>query len=195
MRRWILSLAILGLTVLLPVGCAKKKPVTAPEATDHEETRTAPTASTAESAAAETEPADPAEVDPLLSGDLEAANAYARQKGLLDDVHFAYDSSQLTDQGRQRLVDNADFLRRYSRFQAVVEGHCDERGTPEYNLALGEQRAGSARDYLASLGVDAARLRTVSYGKERPVCSDRDEACWWRNRRAHFLLTGQLHSD
>jgi peptidoglycan-associated lipoprotein len=72
-----------------------------------------------------------------------------------------------------------------------VEGHCDERGTPEYNLALGERRASAARDYMVSLGVGADRLQTISYGEERPVCQDSDESCWSRNRRAHPTVTGR----
>ncbi|MEO8432157.1 MAG: OmpA family protein, partial [Acidobacteriota bacterium] len=72
-----------------------------------------------------------------------------------------------------------------------IEGHCDDRGTTEYNLALGDRRANAAREYLTSLGVDGSRIRTVSYGKERPFCTDETEACWQQNRRAHFLFTAR----
>jgi peptidoglycan-associated lipoprotein len=75
--------------------------------------------------------------------------------------------------------------------QILIEGHCDERGTNEYNLALGERRANAAKDYLASLGVDAARVKTVSYGKERPVCTEATESCWAKNRRAHLVITAK----
>jgi peptidoglycan-associated lipoprotein len=71
----------------------------------------------------------------------------------------------------------------------LIEGHCDNRGTTEYNLALGDRRANAAREYLVSLGVDASRIRTVSYGKERPFCTQDTEECWQQNRRAHFLFT------
>jgi peptidoglycan-associated lipoprotein len=73
----------------------------------------------------------------------------------------------------------------------LIEGHCDERGTSEYNLALGDRRANAAREYLASLGIDASRIRTVSYGKERPFCTASTEECWQQNRRAHLLITAK----
>ena len=73
----------------------------------------------------------------------------------------------------------------------TIEGHCDERGTNEYNIALGQRRAAAAKDYIVSLGVEDARLRTISYGEERPFCTESDEACWQSNRRAHFVATGR----
>lgn len=79
----------------------------------------------------------------------------------------------------------------HSRFLVTLEGHCDDRGTPEYNLALGERRAVTARQYLSALGVDTGRLRTLTYGEERPVCTDSDEGCWGQNRRAHPVVTGR----
>ena len=86
---------------------------------------------------------------------------------------------------------NAEALKRFDFLRVTVEGHCDERGTVEYNLALGERRAKAAYDYLVSLGVPADRLKTVSYGKEVPVCTQSTEDCWQRNRRAHFTVTGK----
>jgi len=89
------------------------------------------------------------------------------------------------------LNDNAGVLKRFSTWTVTVEGHCDERGTAEYNLALGERRAMAARTYLVSLGIPADRLRTVSYGKEFPFDPGRDEGAFTKNRRAHFVITGR----
>jgi peptidoglycan-associated lipoprotein len=111
--------------------------------------------------------------------------------GLLADVRFDYDQSDLRDGDRAILAKNADVLKRFDFIKVTVEGHCDERGSVEYNLALGERRARAAFDYLVSLGVAAERLKTVSYGKEVPLCTEANEACWARNRRAHFAVTGK----
>jgi peptidoglycan-associated lipoprotein len=111
--------------------------------------------------------------------------------GLLADVHFDLDRSDLRDQDRQILSQNADTLKKFDFLMITVEGHCDERGSVEYNLALGERRAKVAHDYLVSLGVSASRLKTVSYGKEVPLCQDSTEECFARNRRGHFAVTGK----
>ena len=111
--------------------------------------------------------------------------------GLLAEVFFDFDRSDVRDSERAALQKNADVLKRFDFLRVTVEGHCDERGTVDYNLALGERRSRAAHDYLASLGVPADRLKTVSYGKEVPVCSDSNESCWQRNRRAHFTITGK----
>jgi peptidoglycan-associated lipoprotein len=92
---------------------------------------------------------------------------------------------------RTLLARDAEQLRKYDFLIVTIEGHCDERGTVEYNLALGERRAGAARDYLVSLGVPAERLKTVSYGKEAPLCQEHAEDCWSRNRRDHLAVTGK----
>src|SRR4029453_18166388 len=86
---------------------------------------------------------------------------------------------------------NAQWLAAHPEFTVTLEGHCDERGTNEYNLSLGDRRAAAARDYLGSLGVAANRLRTISYGEEGPFCPPSDESCWGQNPRAHFLITGR----
>ncbi|MGH7964878.1 MAG: peptidoglycan-associated lipoprotein Pal [Candidatus Binatia bacterium] len=109
--------------------------------------------------------------------------------GPLRDIYFDYDSVELSSQARDTLRTNAEWLRSNPQAKAEVEGHCDERGTPEYNLALGAKRAKSARDYLVSLGVSADRLSTISYGEELPQCRDADESCWGQNRRVHFLVS------
>ncbi|MEZ5318867.1 MAG: OmpA family protein [Vicinamibacterales bacterium] len=111
----------------------------------------------------------------------------------LEDVYFAYDKSDLSDAARAALQKNAEWMNvSFRRNTAVtIEGHADERGTNEYNLALGERRAASVRDYLTSLGIAAARLSIVSKGEEEPVCMEKTEACYGRNRRGHFIITAK----
>jgi peptidoglycan-associated lipoprotein len=109
----------------------------------------------------------------------------------LRPLFFAYDSSEVTADGRAVLDANAAVLRQNPTWTVTIEGHCDERGTAEYNLSLGERRAVAARDYFISLGVPANRLRTVSYGKEFPFDPGQTEDAWARNRRAHFVITAR----
>lgn len=109
--------------------------------------------------------------------------------GPLADVYFGYDSAELSDAARATLEQHAAWLKAHPGARVSVEGHCDERGTVEYNLALGEQRAKTVADYLATLGVSAQRLGSVSFGKERPVETGHDEAAWAKNRRAHFKVS------
>jgi peptidoglycan-associated lipoprotein len=106
----------------------------------------------------------------------------------LADIHFEYDKSALTDEARSTLESHAAWLKDHRGTRVTVEGHCDERGTAEYNLALGDQRARTTREYLVSLGVEAARLQAVSLGKERPLDPSRSEAAYAKNRRAHFAV-------
>ena len=101
-----------------------------------------------------------------------------------DRVFYDTDSSTVREDGRQTLNRQAEWLKKYGNYQITIEGHCDERGTREYNLALGERRANAARQYLIAQGIPAARIKTVSYGKERPDPVGSDEASWARNRRA-----------
>jgi peptidoglycan-associated lipoprotein len=105
-----------------------------------------------------------------------------------DRVFFETDSTELTPQARDTLEKQAQWLQRYNRYAFTVEGHADERGTREYNIALGARRAQTVRDYLASRGIDASRMRTISYGKERPVAVCNDISCWSQNRRAVTVL-------
>jgi peptidoglycan-associated lipoprotein len=138
-------------------------------------------------------PARP-EVQPQLDeyARLKAMSAEEIEKsGLLGEIYFEFDRSDIRDADRATLTKNADALKRFDFLRITVEGHCDERGTVEYNLALGERRARAAYDYLVSLGVPASRLKTVSYGKEVPACQAATEECWQKNRRAHFTVTGK----
>ncbi len=103
------------------------------------------------------------------------------------DAYFDYDKSDIRADAKDALGKTADFLRNYPQVRATIEGHCDERGSTEYNLALGDRRANAVKQYLVSLGISADRLTTVSYGKEKPFCTTSDEACWQQNRRGHFV--------
>ena len=109
----------------------------------------------------------------------------------LGDVFFDLDASTIRDDGRAALATNATWLKRWTNARISLEGHCDERGTAEYNLGLGERRAAAAKAYLVELGVPADRIVVVSKGKETPFCTESNEACWQQNRRGHFLITAK----
>jgi peptidoglycan-associated lipoprotein len=113
------------------------------------------------------------------------------REGLLKPAFFPLDSHELDDQGRMVVSANADVLKKYATWSITVEGHADERGTAEYNLALGEKRAAAVKTYLVSLGVAPDRLKTVSYGKEFPFDPGHSESAWAKNRRAHFVVTAK----
>ena len=103
------------------------------------------------------------------------------------DAYFDFNKSDIRGDARDNLAKTAEFLRSYPQIRVTIEGHCDERGSTEYNIGLGERRAQAAKNYLISLGISADRMDTVSWGKERPFCTEHDEACWQQNRRAHFV--------
>jgi peptidoglycan-associated lipoprotein len=102
------------------------------------------------------------------------------------DAYFDYDKADLRPDARAALSKSADFLKNYPRFKVTIEGHCDERGSTEYNLGLGDRRASAVKQYIISLGVSADRISTVSFGKEKPFCMESNESCWQQNRRGHF---------
>lgn len=103
------------------------------------------------------------------------------------DAYFDYDKADIRPDAREALSKTADFLKGHPQFKVTIEGHCDERGSTEYNLGLGDRRASAAKQYLVSLGVPADRLTTVSFGKEKPFCTEHNEPCWQQNRRGHFV--------
>ena len=104
------------------------------------------------------------------------------------DAFYDFNKADIREDARQALTRTAEFLRSYSQVKVTIEGHCDERGSTEYNLGLGERRAQAAKNYLISLGIAAGRMETVSWGKERPFCTEHTEQCWQLNRRAHFVM-------
>ena len=109
----------------------------------------------------------------------------------LAEVFFDLDESKIRDDSRPTLQRNADWMKRWTTTQVTVEGHCDSRGSAEYNLALGTRRSQSVKDYLVSLGVPADRVTVVTKGKEQPSCTAENEACWQQNRRGHFVITAK----
>ncbi len=111
--------------------------------------------------------------------------------GLLGDVYFDFDQADLREADRATLVRNGEALKKFDFLILTIEGHADERGTIEYNLALSDRRARVAYDYLSSIGIAPGRIKAVAYGKEIPVCAESSEDCWQRNRRAHFTVTGK----
>jgi peptidoglycan-associated lipoprotein len=125
-----------------------------------------------------------------LPADVEQLNRTVQSRGLIRDAFFGYDEATLTSDAQAALTASANWLRQNAKYTLLIEGHCDERGTEQYNLALGDRRASIVRDYLVTLGVDAGRIRTVSYGEERPFDEGHSEAAWAKNRRAHLVLVG-----
>jgi peptidoglycan-associated lipoprotein len=147
--------------------------------------------------------------NPFVSGSNEniASNGYGSGSGLgadqgiqearlysfrptseLKDIHFKFDKYDLDSRSKSVLKQNADFLKQHPSVKVEIQGHCDERGTNNYNLALGQRRAASTKRYLASLGIPESRLHVISYGEEKPFCGETNEGCWERNRRAHFMV-------
>ena len=183
-----LSKSVLATLVLCTfigiAACAKRAPTTTAAA------QPTPAPVTAAPVTRVTPPPPPAETK-VTASPLDMRLDELNRQGWLKDALFDYDKADLRDDARSVLAANADWLKKYPTVQVLIEGHCDERGTAAYNLALGDRRANAARDYLASLGVDASRFKTVSYGKERPICTDSSEACWQRNRRAAFVITAK----
>lgn len=176
--------ALIVATLGLAAGCKKKPPTTVPDERPPAESPSTPETRVPPPPAAPTGRDVEGE---NLSGTLDEIN----RRGYLGDAMFDYDAADLRDDARTALAANAEFMKRNSAVQVLVEGHCDERGTSEYNLALGDRRANAAKDYVVSLGVDGSRVRTVSYGKERPSCDAETEDCWQQNRRAHFVITAK----
>jgi peptidoglycan-associated lipoprotein len=176
--------AVLALSIaaLVAAGCAKKQTVksegapAAPEA--------AAPAPVVEAPVKEAPPAAPV-TPPAVSPGVAVTEERISQ---FDDVRFDFDKSEVKQEGRRTCQAVADFLKKNPAAKIQIEGHCDERGTSEYNMALGERRATAVMNYLASLGVPKGALSTVSFGKEKPLDPGHDEAAWAKNRRAHFVL-------
>ncbi len=191
--RWVMTAVAVGLTMLSVVatGCARRQaPVLDP---------TPPAASPAP-VVMPAPPQPPSRVEDVLPVPLESIAEDAIASRSLDEMNrdspfapafFGLDSAELDDAGRMVVTANAESLRTYTTWVVTVEGHCDERGTAEYNLALGERRAVAVKTYLVSLGIAPDRVQTVSYGKEFPFDSGHDEGAWAKNRRAHFVITSK----
>ena len=185
-----IALLIAVVSVMAAVGCGKKTPPVARPAPPPVPGGTAPSQPPAppEPVSEPTiVPPEPVRDDAISSASLDDLN----KNSPLKPVFYELDSSDLSAVAQKTLDDNAALLKKYPSWAVTVEGHCDERGTAEYNLALGERRAISARAYLVALGIPANRVRTVSYGKEFPFDPGHDEAAFAKNRRAHFVITSK----
>ena len=174
---------------LSAAACGKKAPVVAPPPPPPETKPAAPPPPPPP-------PAPPAVVTPprALSEDeifAQTSLADLNAKRPLADVYFDLDASTLKDEGKAALSTNATWLKRWTSTRINVEGHCDERGTAEYNLGLGERRANAVKAYLVELGVPTDRVVIVSKGKESPFCTESNESCWQQNRRGHFVITAK----
>jgi peptidoglycan-associated lipoprotein len=183
------------LLTLIAAACGGRKPATSVPAPEPFPGAVTPTRSTPTVIAdppqppPTTIPPEPPIVtsDPLVTAAIEDIN----RQSPLQPIFFAYDSDALDDAARKILADNAEILKKYPTWVVTVEGHCDERGTAEYNLSLGDRRALAVKNYLVSLGVATDRLRPVSYGSDFPFDPGHDEGAWAKNRRAHFMLTAR----
>ncbi|HEU4520399.1 MAG TPA: peptidoglycan-associated lipoprotein Pal [Thermoanaerobaculia bacterium] len=133
---------------------------------------------------------DPGPTVEELPRDVDALNRFVHDRGYIRDAFFGYDESALTADGQAALTSSANWLRTNPQYTVLIEGHTDERGTEQYNLALGDRRANTAREYLMALGIDGSRMRTVSYGEERPFAEGSNESAWSQNRRAHLVIVG-----
>jgi peptidoglycan-associated lipoprotein len=139
-------------------------------------------------------PAAPASQPAPVTSSIVPGSAEDLRVNVGDTVHFAYNEYNVEDADKQILGRQAAWLQKYPSVKVTVEGHADERGTREYNLALGARRANAVKEYLVSQGVSTARVDTVSYGKERPICTDSSESCWAQNRRGVTTVTGGANS-
>jgi peptidoglycan-associated lipoprotein len=178
--------------ILLQTACGRKAAPVAPDSSP-----TPPVSTTAASRPTPPPPAPPLP-PPLVPTELTPDEEFAslsleelNRESPLEPVFFPLDSFDLDDRGRRVVENNVEVLRKYPDLVVTIEGHCDERGTAEYNLALGERRALAAEQYLTELGVKAERIRTVSYGKEFPFDPAHDDRGWAANRRAHFVITAK----
>jgi peptidoglycan-associated lipoprotein len=187
--------ALMVLVLLLTIGVAACKGKAKPPVA-----RPMPPPLVSPTAGDPTRPPDPPRpvAEPVIVPPMPAEDTIGSKS--LDDLNrdsplrplfFELDSSDVSTEGQQVLQANAAVLKKYPGMQITIEGHCDERGTPEYNLSLGERRALAAKNYLVSLGIPADKVKTVSYGKEFPFDAGHDDSAWKKNRRAHFVITAK----
>lgn len=180
------SVILLGTIMLLSLfvlwGCPKKTEVTATPETPQE---TAPVAEPAP--AVKEEPAAEPKAEPVPEVKEEPTERAAAGTGGLEPVYFDFDRAFIRDDAKASMQANADWLKANAKVKVRIEGNCDERGTKEYNQALGQRRAASAKKYLTDLGISARRISLISYGKEKPVCTEGNEECWQRNRRGDLV--------
>ena len=181
-------LIVFGMTIF--TGCAKKKTVIKDEAIQEQ---TAPAAQSTDMVKDQAVKA-PADQEQSAKVEVETAakaKAAATAEVNIRDINFDFDQSNIRPDAREILKANADILLKKGAAQIAIEGYCDERGTAEYNMALGERRAQEAKKYLVNLGMEASQIKTISYGEERPLDPGNNEDAWANNRRAHFVVNGR----
>ncbi|MBI3592295.1 MAG: peptidoglycan-associated lipoprotein Pal [Nitrospirae bacterium] len=176
-RLFMIALIIMGIITI--VGCAQRKVAQAPEQPQTQAEAKAPQQAGRESVT-EKQLAQPQQA--------EVQTAFKELDTKVQDIHFDFDKSDIKDDAKPILKALAAMLSKDTKTKVIIEGHCDERGTNEYNLALGDRRSNSTKSYLVSLGIPSGRIQTISYGKEKPLCTEGAEECWAKNRRAHFVL-------
>ena len=184
---------LLTFSVIVSVGaaaCARKTP---PAATPAPPPPAAPAAPAAPPAPPPPAPAPPATPRTLTEEEIFAGKTLEQLNAErpLADVFFDLDESTVREDARPPLQKNAEWMKRWTSTRVTIEGHADERGSAEYNLALGDRRATAVKNYLVSLGIPAERINVVSKGKEAPFCTESNEACWQQNRRGHFVITAK----
>jgi peptidoglycan-associated lipoprotein len=184
-----------ALVILVAPGCKtnrkKVAPVTQPAVAEQQppEVSAPPVRTDTEVAPREDFVQEPKVTEEVRPSDIEALNRWAQERGYVRDAFFPYAEGTLDGDAQDALQTSATWLKGEGNgYNLLVEGHCDERGTEQYNLALGDRRANTAKDYLVTLGINGGRIRTVSYGEERPFDEGHDEAAWAKNRRAHLVL-------
>jgi len=184
---WMVILVLFTFGMTIFTGCAEKKSVVKSDTSQVQEI--AP-ASIPESASEAAKKASQAEADKIKQSAAEQSSLMgATAKSPVSDINFDFDSSAIGPDARKILNVNADFFSKNKVSAVVVEGHCDERGTAEYNMALGQRRAQETKKYLVNLGINESKITTISYGEERPLDTGNNEEAWAKNRRAHFVVT------
>lgn len=190
-------LAVLTLAALVLAGaCSHRKTLVTPDVPSPESSTASSTADSTEggTTVVQAEPAIGSARTPesgVSASDLPADLVELNRAGYLKDAFFDTNKADLRDETRELLAANAAWLKQHPTVKVQIEGHCDERNTEEYNLALGWRRAFAVKDYLTSLGVDAERIGVISYGEEKPFALGHDESAWSENRRVHFAITGR----
>ncbi|HEX7150696.1 MAG TPA: peptidoglycan-associated lipoprotein Pal [Thermoanaerobaculia bacterium] len=191
MRRRALLLILLSLCVVVASSCRSRPKVPPPQTTPPVAAATAPEPSIAVPSPDRDFVQPETDTRDVLGEDIREANRVARERGWIQDAFFAFDASTLDGDAQEALRQSATWLRQNPEYRLRIEGHCDERGTEQYNLALGDRRAETAVAYLAALGIERSRIDTVSYGEERPFEEGSNEGAWAQNRRAHLVLAGR----
>ena len=186
-RAWIFGAIMLAMLLALGVSCAKKQVTMETQEMAADESQQSAEDEAARREAEEARLREQRAREARQREDASSMSEAARKAAFEDeDIHFDFDKYVLTPQSMMILDDKAAYLREHAGVRALVEGHADDRGSNEYNLALGDRRANSAKNYLVKSGVAASRITTISYGEEQPLCMQHSESCWYRNRRGHF---------